>query len=254
MSQDSKFLDYQKIALRITKFISENVKSRKKKGVVIGLSGGIDSSVCLVLATKALSKNRILGLIMPERGVTPQKDIDNAYELAEKMKVRYKEIHFENAKKTLLRNIPTDKLSGGNLSARLRMALLFHYASTENLLVLGTSNKSEIMIGYFTKYGDGAADLLPIGELYKSQVKILANKLGLPDEITNQPSSPRFWKGHVAEKELGLTYDEIDTILQYSLRGDLDKCTLSKRKIEMVTGLVRNSSHKREHMPVCNPF
>ncbi len=254
MSQDFISLDYEKITLRITKFISENVKSRKKSGVVIGLSGGLDSSVCLVLADKALGKNRIMGLIMPERGFTPQIDIDNAFELAEKLKIRHKEIHFEGVKKTLLRNLPTDKLSAGNLSARLRMALLFHYAGTRNLLVLGTSDKSEMMIGYFTKFGDGAADMLPIGGLFKTQVRMLGNKLGLPEQIINQPSSPRFWKGHVAEKELGLTYDEIDTILQYSLDGDLDKCILSKRKIKIVSDLVRKSRHKREHIPVCNPF
>lgn len=254
MSQDFMSVDYEKITLRITKFISENVKSRKKSGVVIGLSGGLDSSVCLVLAAKALDKNRIMGLIMPERGFTPQIDIDNAFELAQKLKIRHKEIHFEAVKKTLLKNLPTDKLSAGNLSARLRMALLFHYAGTGNLLVLGTSDKSEMMIGYFTKFGDGAADMLPIGGLFKTQVRMLGKKLGLSEQMTNQPSSPRFWKGHVAEKELGLTYDEIDTILQYSLDGDLDKCTLSKRKIKIVSDLVRKSRHKREHIPVCNPF
>lgn len=254
MSLDFTHTDYEKIAFRITRFISENVKSREKKGVVIGLSGGLDSSVCLVLAARALSKSRILGLIMPERGVTPQEDIDNAYEVAKKFKIRHKEIQIDSAKKILLRNLPTDKLSGGNISARLRMALLFHYAGMENLLVLGTSDKSEIMIGYFTKYGDGAADILPIGELYKTQVRLLANKLGLSNKIANQPSSPRLWKGHVAEKELGLTYDEIDTILEYSLAGDLDKCTLNKAKIKKVMELVRKSSHKRERIPVCDPF
>ena len=162
MSQDLNSLDYGKITLRITKFISENVRSRNKSGVVIGLSGGLDSSVCLLLAAKALDNNKIMGLIMPERGFTPQIDIDNALELAQKLKIRHKEIHFEGVKKTLLRNLPTDKLSAGNLSARLRMALLFHYAGTGNLLVLGTSDKSEMMIGYFTKFGDGAADMLPI--------------------------------------------------------------------------------------------
>lgn len=254
MPRDFISVDYEKITLRITKFNSENVKSRKKSGVLIGLSGGLDSSVCLVLADKALDKNRIMGLIMPERGFTPQIDIDNAFELAEKLKIRHKEIHFEGVKKTLLRNLPTDELSAGNLSARLRMALLFHYAGTRNLLVLGTSDKSEMMIGYFTKFGDGAADMLPIGGLFKTQVRMLGKKLGLSEQIINQPSSPRFWKGHVAEKELGLTYDEIDTILQYSLDGDLDKCILSKRKIKIVSDLVRKSRHKREHIPVCNPF
>lgn len=254
MSHNFLSLNYEKIVHQITKFISEQVKSRKKNGVVIGLSGGLDSSVCLVLAYKALGKNRIFGLIMPERGQTPQKDIDNAHDLAHRLRIKYKEIHFERAKKILLSNLPNDKLSSGNLSARLRMAFLYHYAGKNNLLVLGTSDKSELMIGYFTKFGDGGADILPLGGLYKSQVKILGKKLGLSVQIINQPSSPRFWKGHVAEKELGLEYHEIDTILQYYLDNDLDSCNLSKKKKKLVTDMVRKSQHKRELIPVYNPL
>ena len=253
MSHDFLSLNYEEIVHQITKFISEQVKSRKKNGVVIGLSGGLDSSVCLVLASKALGKNRIFGLIMPERGQTPQKDIDNAYDLARKLRINYKEIHFERAKRILLGNLPNDRLSAGNLSARLRMSLLYHYAGKNNLLVLGTSDKSELMIGYFTKFGDGGADILPLGGLYKSQVKLLGKKLGLTEQIINQPSSPRFWKGHVAEKELGLTYHEIDTILRHYLDNDLASCDLSKKKKKLVTDMVRKSRHKRELIPVCNP-
>ncbi|HEU5445740.1 MAG TPA: NAD+ synthase [Nitrososphaeraceae archaeon] len=254
MSHDILSLNYEKIVYQITKFISEQVKSRKKNGVVIGLSGGLDSSVCLVLACKALGNNRIFGLIMPERGQTPQKDINNAYDLAHKLKIKHKEIHFERAKKILLSNLPNDKLSGGNLSARLRMAFLYHFAGKSNLLVLGTSDKSELMIGYFTKFGDGGADILPLGGLYKSQVKILGKKLGLSEHIINQPSSPRFWKGHVAEKELGLAYHEIDTILQYYLENNMASCNLSKKKKKLVTDMVRKSQHKRELIPVYNPL
>ena len=254
MSHDILSLNYEKIVYQITKFISEQVKSRKKNGVVIGLSGGLDSSVCLVLACKALGNNRIFGLIMPERGQTPQKDINNAYDLAHKLRIKHKEIHFERAKKILLSNLPNDKLSGGNLSARLRMAFLYHFAGKSNLLVLGTSDKSELMIGYFTKFGDGGADILPLGGLYKSQVKILGKKLGLSEHIINQPSSPRFWKGHVAEKELGLAYYEIDTILQYYLENNMASCNLSKKKKKLVTDMVRKSQHKRELIPVYNPL
>ena len=254
MSHDILSLNYEKIVYQITKFISEQVKSRKKNGVVIGLSGGLDSSVCLVLACKALGNNRIFGLIMPERGQTPQKDINNAYDLAHKLKIKHKEIHFERAKKILLSNLPNDKLSGGNLSARLRMAFLYHFAGKSDLLVLGTSDKSELMIGYFTKFGDGGADILPLGGLYKSQVKILGKKLGLSEHIINQPSSPRFWKGHVAEKELGLAYHEIDTILQYYLENNMASCNLSKKKKKLVTDMVRKSQHKRELIPVYNPL
>lgn len=253
MSQDFLALNYEKIVRQITKFISEQVRSRKKNGVVIGLSGGLDSSVCLVLASKALGRNRIFGLIMPERGQTPQNDIDNAHVLAHKLRIKYKEIHFERAKKILQSNLPNDKLSSGNLSARFRMAMLYHYAGKNNLLVLGTSDKSELMIGYFTKFGDGGADILPLGGLYKSQVKTLGKKLGISEQIINQPSSPRFWKGHIAEKELGLAYHEIDTILHYYLDNDLDTCNLSKKKKKMVIDMVRKSQHKREQIPVCNP-
>lgn len=253
MYQDFLSIDYKKVSHKITNFISEQVKLRKKNGIVLGLSGGLDSSVCLVLATKALKKDRIMALIMPENGITPKKDIHNARYLANKFKVKYNEIHFENAKTKLLSRLPKNNLSAGNMSARLRMTLLYHYAGTSDLLVLGTSDKSELMIGYFTKFGDGGADFLPIGGLYKSQVKSLGKELGLPDHIINQPSSPRLWKGHLAEKQLGLSYSEIDIILQHYLNNDLDSCDQSEKKIKLVVDMVRKSQHKREPVPICNP-
>ena len=254
MSEKFLHLNYNKVIKEIRNFISKQVRSKNKSGIVIGLSGGLDSSICLVLASRAIEKNRITALIMPEKGLTPKKDVDNARDLAKKLKIEYKEIPIEHAKKILLRNLPKDKLSGGNLSARLRMALLYYYAGINNLLVLGTSDKSELMIGYFTKFGDGAADILPIGGLYKSQVKMLGKKLRLSEQIIQEPSSPRFWKGHEAEKEIGLSYHEIDTILQYYLNNDLHNCKQNKPKIKLVTDMIKKSQHKRELIPVCNTF
>src|SRR6476619_7136385 len=248
MSKDFLILNYGAIIREITGFISKQVKSRKKNGLVIGLSGGLDSSVCLILATKAIERSKIMGLIMPK------KDINNARDLAKEMKIKYKEIHFEHAKKNLLKRLPNSKLSSGNFSARLRMALLYHYAYINNLLVLGTSDKSELMIGYFTKFGDGAADMLPLGGLYKSQVKLLGRHLGLSEQIVSQPSSPRFWKGHTAEKEIGLSYNEIDNILQSYENNDLINCKQSKRKIKSVSDMIIKSQHKREHIPILNPL
>lgn len=253
MYQDFLSLNYKIVSHKITRFISKQVELSKKNGIVIGLSGGLDSSVCLVLATKAIKKDRIVALIMPEGGVTPKKDTDNARYLANELKVNYNEIHFESAKTNLLSQLPKNKLSAGNISARLRMTLLYHYAGISDLLVLGTSDKSELMIGYFTKFGDGGADLLPIGGLYKSQVKLLGKELGLPNRIINQPSSPRLWKGHLAEKQLGLSYSEIDIILQYYLNNDLGSCDKSKKKIKIVVDMIRKSQHKREPIPICNP-
>ncbi len=253
MYQDLLSLNCKKVSHKITGFISEQVKLRKKNGIVLGLSGGLDSSVCLVLATKAIKKDKIMALIMPERGVTPKMDTDNARHIANELKVNYNEIHFESAKTNLLNHLPKNKLSAGNISARLRMTLLYHYAGMNDLLVLGTSDKSELMIGYFTKFGDGGTDLLPIGGLYKSQVKLLGKELGLPNRIIDQPSSPRLWKGHLAEKQLGLSYSEIDIILQYYLNNNLGSCNQSKKKIKLVVDMIRKSQHKREPIPICSP-
>ena len=254
MSDDYLTLNYGNVTKKITKFISDQVDLRKKNGVVIGLSGGLDSSVCVILASKAIENNKITGLIMPEKRVTPKSDIRNAHSLAKDLKIRYKEISIERGKKILLERLRKNKLSGGNFSARLRMALLYYYAGINNLLVLGTADKSELMLGYFTKFGDAGADIFPIGQLYKTQVKLLGKELELSAHIAKQPSSPRFWKGHLAEKEIGLSYKEIDKVLESYIKQDLSDCEQSKRKIKLVTDMIEKSQHKKENIPICNPF
>jgi NAD+ synthase len=254
MLDDFLTLDYGKVAKKITRFISSQVKSRNKNGVVIGLSGGIDSSVCLMLACRALASNSIIGLSMPEKHVTPQRDLQDVRSLAKKLKIRYKEINIERGKKLLLNNPVKDKLAGGNFSARIRMALLYYYAATNNLLVLGTADKSELMIGYFTKFGDAGADIFPIGELYKSQVRLLGKELQVPEQILQQPSTPGFWKGQSAEKEIGLPYGEIDRILESYIRNRWSRGEFSQRKIKLVTNMIRKNQHKKDDIPICNPF
>jgi NAD+ synthase len=246
--------DYRNVTDKITNFISYQVKSRQKKGVVIGLSGGIDSSVCLVLAEKAIGNKRTHGLFLPEKGIAPEMDINNVRYLARSFKIKYKEIQINKGKRILLTSLRKERLASGNFSARLRMALLYYYAATNNLLVLGTADKSELMLGYFTKFGDSGADIFPIGELYKSQVKVLAIHLQLPENIIKQKSSPRFWKGQLAEKEIGLPYSEIDRILESYQRHDLQNCGISKGKIKKITEMIKKNQHKKEEMPICNPY
>ncbi|MDW3612295.1 MAG: NAD+ synthase [Nitrososphaeraceae archaeon] len=253
MSDDFLNLDYGKVAKKITRFISSQVKSRKKSGIVIGLSGGIDSSVCVILACRALASHSIIGLSMPEKNVTPQKDLQNVRSLAKELKIKYREINIERGKKVLLNNPMKDKLAGGNFSARIRMSLLYYYAATNNLLVLGTADKSELMIGYFTKFGDAGADIFPIGELYKSQVRLLGKELQVPEEILRQPSSPGFWKGQLAEKEIGLPYGEIDRILESYLSNRWNAGEFSQRKIKLVTDMIKKNQHKKD-APICNPL
>jgi NAD+ synthase len=254
MSDDFLTLDYGKVAKKITRFISSQVKSRKKNGIVIGLSGGIDSSVCVILACRALASHSVIGLSMPEKHVTAQKDLQNVRSLAKELKIRYREINIERGKKVLLNNPVKDKLAGGNFSARIRMSLLYYYAATNNLLVLGTADKSELMIGYFTKFGDAGADILPIGELYKSQVRLLGKELQVPEQILQQPSSPGFWKGQLAEKEIGLPYGEIDRILESYLRNRWNIGEFSQRKVKLVTDMIKKNQHKKDDIPICNPF
>jgi NAD+ synthase len=254
MSDDFLTLDYGKVAKKITRFITSQVKLRKKKGIVVGLSGGIDSSVCLILAYRALRGHSIIGLSMPEKDVTPQKDLLNVRSMAKKLDIRYKEINIERGKKYLLHEPVKDKLAGGNFSARIRMALLYYYAATNNLLVLGTADRSELMLGYFTKFGDEGADIFPIGELYKTQVRLLGNELRIPEQILHQPSSPGFWRGQLAEKEIGLPYNEIDRILESYRRNLLNRREFSQRKVKLVIDMIKKNQHKKDDIPICKPF
>ena len=254
MSDDFLTLDYGKVAKEVTRFISRQVKLRKKNGIVIGLSGGIDSSVCLILACRALTSHRVIGLSMPEKQVTPQKDLYNVRAMAKKLNIRYQEIDIERGKWFLLNNPTKDRLAGGNFSARIRMALLYYYAATNNLLVLGTADKSELMLGYFTKFGDAGADIFPIGELYKTQVRFLGKELQVPEQILQQPSSPGFWRGQLAEKEIGLPYSEIDRILDSYRRNRLNRRKFSQRKIKLVIDMIRKNQHKKDDIPICKPF
>jgi len=254
MSDDFLSVDYGKVAKMIMAFILSQVKLRKKKGIVVGLSGGIDSTVCVILACRALISHSIIGLSMPEKHVTPQKDLQNVRSLAKKLKIKYKEIDIERGKKFLLNNPIKDRLAGGNFSARIRMSLLYYYAATNNLLVLGTADKSELMIGYFTKFGDEGADIFPIGELYKTQVRLLGKELQVPEQILQQPSSPGFWRGQLAEKEIGLPYNEIDRILESYQRSQLDRREFSQKKIKLVIDMIRKNQHKKDDIPICKPF
>ncbi len=246
---------------RITRFIRDKVAEAGVDGVVLGLSGGVDSSVTLALAVEALGPKHVHTLVMPDTRVTPAEDIEDAYMLAEKFGVSITRVDIDPLvdayASTLPFYNPEDKVSIGNLRARIRMSILYYYANIHNLLVCGTGDKSELFIGYFTKYGDGGVDLLPIGDLYKTQVRELGRALGLPDRIINKPSSPRLWEGHMAEDELGATYEVIDTILFYYLNLRMEPREIHRETdiplkiIDMVVDRIYRYEHKRNTPPVC---
>jgi NAD+ synthase len=236
----------------ITGFIKREVRNRNSKGVVVGLSGGLDSSVAVILAAKALGPSRVLGLVLPEHNtVSKQQEIADALGLAKNLRIHHKLIEIGSAGSELARLLPANKFAHGNLVARLRMCVLYYYAGMRRLLVMGTSDRSELEIGYFTKYGDGAADILPIGGLYKTEVKEIGRFLQLPSQILGKKSTPGLWKGQDAEGELGLPYEEIDEILRELKRNGPRLATISTKKVQKVICLVEQNKHKRSMPPVC---
>jgi len=245
-----KKISTELVCSAIIKFIREEVKKRNTCVAVIGISGGIDSAVTVALAAKALGPKKVFGLILPDSSITPKSDTIHAIKLAKQQKIGYKLIELKTFKKSLLKKLPNNKLAGGNLLVRLRMSVIYYYAAILNGIVLGTGDKSEMSLGYFTKYGDGAADIFPIADLYKTQVRAVAHYLSIPNEIINKKSSARLWKGHTAEGELGVAYEDIDLILDHLERRITIPNQLRKKAIK-IKGLIEKNKHKQEMPVVC---
>jgi len=242
-------IDYEKARSVIVSFIRDYVASAGVRGVVVGLSGGVDSTVAAALAVEALGSGGVLALFMPSVYTTPEDERD-AYEVARRLGVELLRIDvtpiFEAFDKALPGYSPEDKLAAGNILPRIRMTILYYYANRRNLLVLGGGDKSELLLGYFTKYGDGGVDLLPIGGLYKMQVREMARRLGF-GWITEKPSSPRLWRGHTAEGELGAPYEVIDAVLYALFERKMPLEEVRARfggVAELVISRVRANAHK----------
>jgi NAD+ synthase len=239
----------------VEKFLSEKLRKTGAKGFVLGMSGGIDSAVVMRLAARAVGKERILAIMMPETGSEPA-DLEDAKMLCGLEKVRSKVVDISGpvaAYKEALGG-KVDRRALANIKARCRMVVLYHHAGTDGRLVLGTSNKTEMLTGYFTKFGDGAADLEPIGDLYKTEVRELARQLGIPDSICKKAPSAGLWKGQTDEGELGITYDRLDSILSGMEMGlgeeDIaDRAETAVTEVERVAKMVRLTSHKRKFPP-----
>lgn len=231
-------MDYEKVADKISARLREYARGAKREVGVVGLSGGVDSAVTVALARRALGAKNVIGVIMPTR-ITNKNDIWDTRALGRTLGIKVVEIDIEDVVSLMekkLRNLrATDlrvsengplprgknwsvramnEVDVGNLAARVRMAILYNIARRENGLVVGTGDKSEISIGYFTKYGDGGVDIFPIGGLYKTEVRGMARALGIPERIVQKPASPGLWKKQTAERELGACYEIIDEILR----------------------------------------
>jgi NAD+ synthase len=251
-------VNYGTISSSIEEFIKREMREATRAKAIVGLSGGLDSSVTACLAVRALGKKNVLALILPDFPITPEFDVVDATNHAKHLDIDYVHLNINDIKSGFLAHLPKNQYAEGNLAARIRMCILYYSAFIHNGLVLGTSNKSELLLGYYTKFGDGAADLFPLGDLYKTQVRTLAQYLELPASIRQKKSSPRLWKDQMAEQEIGIYYDEIDNILRYlesvkNTRNDLvptkDKF-LAKNK-EKIEHIIEKNAHKARPLRIC---
>ena len=250
-------INFEEVVSEIERFIKRVVNEANASGVVVGLSGGVDSSLTATLCVRALGADKVLGILMPT-SFTPKEDVEDAYELAEMLKINTKRVDIDGIFKAFLEAMkvsetdPMMKMAFANLRARIRMAILYFFANAYNMLVAGTSDQSELLIGFYTKYGDGAADFLPIAHLYKTQVRNLAKYLGIPEKIAYKPSSPQLYPGHRLLDEIPIDYDKIVPILIGLFKHRLSPEEVSKRSnvpVEIVLDIksrYEKTRHKRE--------
>jgi NAD+ synthase len=238
-------MDTEKLTDRISGWIKKKVKEAGSKGVVLGLSGGIDSAVVAVLCKRAFPDNTLC-INLP--CYSNPEDQEHAKLVADKFALQYKVIVLDSLYDGLLKLLSADtvnpalnRLSKSNLKVRLRMVTLYYHANRLNYLVVGSSNRSELAVGYFTKWGDGGVDMMPIGNLVKQEVIELAKYLGIPKPIIDKPPSAGLWPGQTDESEMGFTYDALD---RYLLTGKAGAKV--KKTIEL---LHTRSEHKRKLPP-----
>lgn len=237
---------------KIVAWIKKQVQGAGVKGCVFGLSGGLDSSVVGALCVKAFPRGS-LGLLMP--CFSHEEDLRDAQALAEKFSIPIKLIDLKPACNQLYVQLEGKAYDGremnlaiANLKPRLRMITLYYHANKLNYLVVGTGNRSEAVMGYFTKYGDGGVDILPLGGLLKSEIKNLARELGIPDRIINKKPSAGLWHGQTDEEEMGITYAMLDKII---LGLDKNKTTgLDQKLVKKVKQKMKETEHKRSLPPV----
>jgi NAD+ synthase len=250
-------LDLSTARKRIVSFIKRKVEESETDGAVIGLSGGIDSAVTAYLSVEALGSRRVLALIMPDLRATPDEDVKHARLVASELCIETKEIDVAPIHKSYLKSLEPNRLAEGNLRARIRMSLLYYHANSMNRLVMGTGDKSELLLGYFTKYGDGGVDLLPIADLYKTEVRRLGEVLGINRRIIAKQSSPRLWPGHIAESEIGMSYETIDRLFKLRFEEGMEvaditsKMKQSPAKLEAILAKCQASEHKRQMPEIC---
>jgi NAD+ synthase len=235
-------------------FIQDEVRKVGFQRVVIGLSGGVDSSLAATLGARALGPSNVKGLLMPYRLSDPRSQVD-AEAVARQLGIEHELIDISAQIDAYFARYPdAEPARRGNKMARERMTILYDHSWAWQALVLGTSNKTELLLGYGTIYGDMASAVNPIGDLYKTQVWQLADALGVPTAIVQKAPSADLWAGQTDEVELGFQYREVDRLLYYLIErrysvAELEREGFARAFIDVVMGKVRDSQYKRR-LPV----
>lgn len=238
----------KKVALEyiqyIVKYIKERVELANAKGVIVGISGGIDSALTIHLAKLAFGKN-VLGVVLPINNM--EHDVQDIKLLEKSVGLKFSTISLWETNKIINMQLNLkNQMAKSNIMPRLRMTALYALAQENNYLVLGTDNYDEVYIGYFTKYGDGGADILPISKLTKGEVRFLASLVGVPLEIINKKPSAGLWENQNDEDELGFTYQELDFYLDHLDKENKIIDNISNDTISKIQKLHINSQHKRD--------
>lgn len=244
-------IDAQETITIITDFIQSYTQNSGCKNIVVGLSGGLDSAVTAVLCQQAIGKQHVQCLFMPDKK-TPANDTKHQNMLTKQFNLTTQIIPIDKMIHEFQHHltIHNEKLTLSNIKARVRMILLYAYANEHNCLVCGTSNKSEILVGYFTKYGDGGNDLQPLADLYKTQLYHLAEYLDIPKEIIQKPPSAGLWENQTDEQELQMNYETLDTILvgierRLTPQQIHTQTNIALKEIQRIIQKVKTTHHKR---------
>lgn len=265
----NSYINCEKKINEIEKFINNILGDSGANGICIGLSGGIDSSLVAYLATGAIGSENVLAIHM-KTDTTPIDDTEDARIVANTLGIEYYEIAIDNIANSIenldigkndvnSNNISNNKnrLASGNLKTRVRMSILYYHSNLRNYIVAGTGNKSELSIGYFTKYGDGGCDMLPIGDLYKTDVFAMAEYLNIPSRIITKSPRAGLWENQSDEKEIGMSYGVLDRLLAMLQGSDknLDKSRMAKEldltinEIDSILNRISNNKHKVQLTP-----
>ncbi|HYI26166.1 MAG TPA: NAD(+) synthase [Thermomicrobiales bacterium] len=265
MAKTTEDVDAGSLTTQVTAWLGERFAESGAATFVLGLSGGIDSAVVCGLCVRAVGAGKVLGVIMPS--ASNPDDAVQAAKVAQSFGVKTLTVDLTSVAQTFYGSMPTvaaldalgvldpgsedlaarQRLATANARPRLRMTTLYYVANLVKGIVTGTGNKSEAMIGYFTKYGDGGVDLFPLIDFYKHEVRAIARYIGVPQSVIDRPPSAGLWQGQTDEDEIGVTYDVLDEALEAILAGEtagIDATVLAR-----VGGLHRSSEHKREPVP-----